>query len=171
MKGLEPLNVGSKFRCLATWRHPNMSPQIENYLLLDLNEWQSAYEADALTNWAKQAIYFLVFCIQRAEVGFEPTTFRLWAWRGHHSSSPLKMSQSSRRFPYGYLVTTSLQSFKWSWTFFQESAKPLNFRWKSQRSWTLRVEKFSDLLNFQSVTGGEYKAQVQIHRGVLIHDY
>jgi len=81
------------------------------------------------------------------------------------------MSQSSRRFPYGYLVTTSLQSFKWSWTFFQESAKPLNFRWKSQRSWTLRVEKFSDLLNFQSVTGGEYKAQVQIHRGVLIHDY
>ena len=31
--------------------------------------------------------------------------------------------------------------------------------------------KSSDLLNFQSVTGGEYKAQVQIHRGVLIHDY
>ena len=150
---------------------PTCHPKEKNYLLLDLNEWQSAYEADALTNWAKQAIFFLVFYIQRAEVGFEPTTFRLWAWRGHHSSSPLKMSQSSRRFPYGYLVTTSLQSFKWSWTFSQESAKPLNFRWKSQRSWTLRVEKFSDLLNFQSVTGGEYKAQVQIHRGVLIHDY
>jgi len=29
----------------------------------------------------------------------------------------------------------------------------------------------SDPLNSQSVTGGEYKAQVQIHRGVLIHDY
>ena len=29
----------------------------------------------------------------------------------------------------------------------------------------------SDPLDFQSVTGGEYKAQVQIHRGVLIHDY
>ena len=26
-------------------------------------------------------------------------------------------------------------------------------------------------VNFQSVTGGEYKAQVHIHRGVLIHDY
>ena len=25
--------------------------------------------------------------------------------------------------------------------------------------------------DFRSVTGGEYKAQVQIHRGVLIHDY
>jgi hypothetical protein len=25
--------------------------------------------------------------------------------------------------------------------------------------------------DFQSVTGGEYKAQVRIHRGMLIHDY
>jgi hypothetical protein len=32
-------------------------------------------------------------------------------------------------------------------------------------------EKTSNPLNFQSVTGGEYKAQVLIHRGVLIHDY
>lgn len=29
----------------------------------------------------------------------------------------------------------------------------------------------SDALNSETVTGGEYKAQVHIHRGVLIHDY
>ena len=34
-----------------------------------------------------------------------------------------------------------------------------------------RVDATSNPLDFQSVTGGEYKAQVQIHRGVLIHDY
>ncbi len=34
-----------------------------------------------------------------------------------------------------------------------------------------KQNKTSDIINFQSVTGGEYKAQVQIHRGVLIHDY
>jgi len=33
------------------------------------------------------------------------------------------------------------------------------------------VKNPSNPLDFQSVTGGEYKAQVQIHRGVLIHDY
>ena len=34
-----------------------------------------------------------------------------------------------------------------------------------------RIFKTSDAFDFQSVTGGEYKAQVLIHRGVLIHDY
>ena len=29
----------------------------------------------------------------------------------------------------------------------------------------------SNPLHFQGVTGGEYKAQVRIHRGMLIHDY
>ena len=33
------------------------------------------------------------------------------------------------------------------------------------------ISEASNPLNFRSVTGGEYKAQVQIHRGVLIHDY
>ena len=37
-----------------------------------------------------------------------------------------------------------------------------------------RFSPFADALNpsySRSVTGGEYKAQVLIHRGVLIHDY
>ena len=33
------------------------------------------------------------------------------------------------------------------------------------------VDETSKPLDSRSVTGGEYKAQVQIHRGVLIHDY
>ncbi len=32
-------------------------------------------------------------------------------------------------------------------------------------------EEASKPLDSRSVTGGEYKAQVRIHRGVLIHDY
>jgi len=120
---------------------PTCHPKEKNYLLLDLNEWQSAYEADALTNWAKQAIFFLVFYIQRAEVGFEPTTFRLWAWRGHHSSSPLKMSQSNCRFPYSYLVTTSLQSFKWSWTCYRITAKNDTFSESERVQWGAPVGK------------------------------
>ena len=56
---------------------PTCHPKEKNYLLLDLNEWQSAYEADALTNWAKQAIYFLVFVYRerRQDLNLQPSDY------------------------------------------------------------------------------------------------
>ena len=42
---------------------------------------------------------------------------------------------------------------------------------KGLRQQCTSIPKASNPLDSRSVTGGEYKAQVQIHRGVLIHDY
>ena len=44
-------------------------------------------------------------------------------------------------------------------------------RTETSKKYNNKAQNPSDPLDFQSVTGGEYKAQVQIHRGVLIHDY
>ena len=123
VKGFEPLNVGSKFRCLTTWRHPKKvvcGVQVEKhlsfiYLLLDLNEWQSAYEADALTDWAKQAEKGKEFHYSKKSGGRNRTyNLQIMSLTRTPYLFSTKMSQSSRRFPYGYLVTTSLQLFKWS---------------------------------------------------------
>ena len=61
---------------------------------------------------------------------------------------------SSRRFPYGYLVTTSPQS----------STPP----WWSPSCVRLTT---SGEINSHGVTGGVYKARERIHRSILICDY
>src|SRR5699024_6703750 len=62
---------------------------------------------------------------------------------------------SSRTFRYGYLVTTSPQSF----------APP------SAASSYKVASPTSGVANSRGVTGGVYKARERIHRGMLIHDY
>ena len=53
----------------------------------------------------------------------------------------------------------------------------LLFQWKNHKFLSMKNIIFSleretsYTINLQCVTGGEYKAQVHIHRGVLIHDY
>ena len=49
MKGFEPLNVGSKFRCLTTWLHPICSPN----LFLELVAPQVGFEP---TTWRLTAV-------------------------------------------------------------------------------------------------------------------
>ena len=67
----------------------------------------------------------------------------------------LERRWSSRRFPYGYLVTTSPQSLT-------PPSAPAPLRLATATSgW----------VNSHGVTGGVYKARERIHRGVLIHDY
>ena len=61
---------------------------------------------------------------------------------------------SSRRFPYGYLVTTSPQSWITKWWASSEVRLPTSFATHSH-----------------GVTGGVYKARERIHRDVLIRDY
>ena len=66
----------------------------------------------------------------------------------------LERRWSSRRFPYGYLVTTSPQSLTLPWSTASEvSTSP------------------SGKTNSHGVTGGVYKARERIHRGMLIRDY
>ena len=74
--------------------------QSEWWVWQDLNLWPHAYQACALTNWATdpQILQWRTTCC-----GFLPAinlSLRRW---------------SSRRFPYGYLVTTSPQSSTTPW--------------------------------------------------------
>ena len=84
-----------------------------------------------------------------------------------------KRSQSSRRFPYGYLVTTSLQLQNGVWQLRRGgSIGPLPpSGGPSGERFIPPLETACNPPYSRSVTGGEYKAQVLIHRGVLIHDY
>ena len=68
----------------------------------------------------------------------------------------LERRWSSRRFPYGYLVTTSPQSLILPWS--AASCKQVS-------------PPASGKTNSHGVTGGVYKARERIHRGMLIHDY
>ena len=61
---------------------------------------------------------------------------------------------SSRRFPYGYLVTTSTQSSTPPW-------------WAPS---CVRLPTSGEI-NSHGVTGGVYKARERIHRSILICDY
>ena len=68
----------------------------------------------------------------------------------------LERRWSSRRFPYGYLVTTSPQSLTLPWS--AASCKQVS-------------SPHSGRTNSHGVTGGVYKARERIHRGMLIRDY
>ena len=74
----------------------------------------------------------------------------------------INKSFSNHRFPYGYLVTTSLQS----WTESMEVAL-LTTLYCYIRAASLSLH----LAHSQSVTGGVYRALELIHRGMLIRDY
>ena len=106
--------------------------------------------------YAKAALYFAkerskMFstadnACELAGVGLEPTILRLWASRDHHLLYPAKKSQSNRRFPYGYLVTTSLQSpDKSSWL--HQKRKPLLFSGKEKD----RTGKLSSSTHFRLI--------------------
>ena len=119
----------------------------------------------------KKISWHVAFRLRKAGAGFEPTIFRLWAWWGHHTSSPLKWVNPAAGSPTATLLrlrSSYLTDLKLVDYILQEPipSKKINCVFGFYNQW-----KSSDLLNFQSVTGGEYKAQVQIHRGVLIHDY
>ncbi|KAF1857648.1 hypothetical protein Lal_00013116 [Lupinus albus] len=75
---------------------------------------------------------------------------------GLEGAGPSRSASLERRFPYGYLVTTSPQSLTLPWLAASRcrvSAPP------------------SGKTNSHGVTGGVYKARERIHRGVLIRDY
>ncbi len=77
-----------------------LQPYFINYwwTLLDLNQWPSGYEPDALTNWAKGPL------IMVAGARFELATFRVWTERSNQLSYPAvkkwwTLSGSNRRPP------------------------------------------------------------------------
>src|ERR1035437_10529417 len=77
-----------------------------------------------------------------------------------HPRSPLERRSSSRRFSYGYLVTTSPQSWIIPWAAAPNSSfeKPVSLQ-------------TSSTIHFRDVTGGVYKARERIHGSVLICHY
>ena len=138
--------------CKAGALPTKLSPQLINKSMLwfsvcrwwvwqDLNLWPHAYQACALTNWATDPQ------IHRHEEQLVVDSYQ--------SSSLSLRRWSSRRFPYGYLVTTSPQS----------SVPP-------SAAGSIKVTPpTSGVTNSRGVTGGVYKARERIHRGMLIHDY
>ena len=97
-------------------------------------------------------------------------------WNSFNKLS-FERSQSNHRFPYGYLVTTSPQLLIISWlniqNFIEKEWKFLFFFSEGilVKEFTIQNEEASETINFHGVTGGVYKAQVHIHRSMLICDY
>lgn len=93
--------------------------------------------------------------------GLEPPTFGLWFQRSNQLNYFI---YSSYTFPYSYLVTTSSKSSISQWI---QTFKFLNI------AKIFKIEKFesSSKTNSLHVTGGVYKAKIQIHRNILICDY
>src|ERR1035437_10695118 len=77
-----------------------------------------------------------------------------------HPRSLLERRGSSRRFSYGYLVTTSPQSWIIPWA--AAPSSPFETPVSLQTSSTI---------HFRDVTGGVYKARERIHGSVLICHY
>ena len=100
----------------------------------------ACYQHGALTNWAIDPFLNIL-----------PKNNLLWILANQITSL---RRWSSRRFPYGYLVTTSPQS----------STPP----WWSPSCVRLTT---SGEINSHGVTGGVYKARERIHRSILICDY
>ena len=116
----------------------------------DLNFRPHAYQACALTTWATNPLSILglppLLLLKRIRRRYLQVSFLCFFER----------RWSSRRFPYGYLVTTSPQSLTLPWSPASDcsvSSTP------------------SGRTNSHGVTGGVYKTRERIHRGMLIRDY
>ena len=116
----------------------------------DLNFRPHAYQACALTTWATNPYLFQYRLATTAIKGYVDSI------TSAHQSLFFERRWSSRRFPYGYLVTTSPQSLTLPWSPASDcsvSSTP------------------SGRTNSHGVTGGVYKTRERIHRGMLIRDY
>ena len=157
--GIEPLTSWMQIRRSPSWANP---PVIKWWAEEDLNFRPHAYQARALTNWATGPMVILNLFWKGYEDGdLTNLRFSLIKVRFKYllllpnTENSLERRWSSRRFPYGYLVTTSPQSLTLPWP---------------APSKKVRIPS-SGKTNSHGVTGGVYKARERIHRSMLIYDY
>ena len=135
------------------------------WAFLELNQAPHAYQACALTNWAKGPSSIRRSYLVSGISFISPLRHTIYDIRNKKNKYPTRMIDrfyslerrwSSRTFRYGYLVTTSPQSL----VIPSVPASPCGVSLVT-----------SGIANFRGVTGGVYKARERIHRGMLIRDY
>ena len=97
VSGFEPLTLCLQSRCSPSWAIPPLSWWVWE----DLNFRPHAYQACALTTWATNPYLFQYRLATTAIKGYVDSI------TSAHQSLFFERRWSSRRFPYGYLVTTS----------------------------------------------------------------